>query len=187
MRVIYLRDELGIFIGGIGGQGAILAGNIIGRIVVEYRGLYATMEAAYTSQTMGGPSKAEVKISRVPIVSPFLERIDYLVALHMWPLKSEKVLSLLSNDSVIIYNSDVLQERPKGAPGKEIIGIPMTSIANDVNNPRAVNMVALGVLTKYIGDFISLEDIERLLKELFNEKIAESNIRALRAGYAYKI
>jgi len=185
--VIYLKDEIGIFIGGIGGQGAILAGNIIGRIVVEYRGLYATMEAAYTSQTMGGPSKAEVKISKRPIIYPFLERIDYLIALHMWPLKSKRVINMLNEESIVIYNKDVLPKEPEIASVKEKIGIPMTSIANDVGNPRAVNMVALGFLIRYIGDFVSLEDVEKVLRETFSEKIVESNVKALKAGYDYKL
>ena len=63
----------------------------------------------------------------------------------------------------------------------------MTSIANDVGNPRAVNMVALGFLIRYIGDFVSLEDVEKVLRETFSEKIVESNVKALKAGYDYKL
>ena len=177
-----MSNEISIFIGGIGGQGAIRAAQILGKIVVEFKKLYAAMEVAYTSQTMGGPSKSELKISKSPIIYPYVEKIDYLIALHKWPLKNERVLKMLDKNSTIIYNSDVFQDSIE-IEAKDIIPVPMTSIANSIGESRSVNMVALGVLVRYINDFVTLEDIEKALYVEFSEKIAKINIKALKEGY----
>jgi len=177
-----MSNEVSIFIGGIGGQGAIRAAQILGKIVVEYKKFYAAMEVAYTSQTMGGPSKSELKISKNPIIYPYVEKIDYLVALHKWPLKDKRVIGMLDKNSTIIYNSDVFQD-PIDVESKEIIPVPMTSIANTIGESRSVNMVALGVLVHYINDFVTLEDIEKALYEEFSERVARINVKALKEGY----
>jgi len=172
--------EKAVVIAGIGGQGAILAGTLLGRYITEKLNLSASLRVFYTSQTMGGPSKAEVKISDSELIYPVVEKIDYLVALHAWPLEDERIKNMLKPEAVIIYNSNVIRNPPEGYRS---YGIPMSEIAYEVGNPRAVNMAGLGALIKVMRMF-DVEGFAQFIEEEFPGEIGESNRKALLKGYS---
>ncbi len=171
--------EKSVVIAGIGGQGAILAGTLLGRYITEKLNLSASLRVFYTSQTMGGPSKAEVKISDSELIYPVVEEIDYLVALHSWPLEDREISKMLKPEAIVIYNSNIIKEPPKDLRS---YGVPMSEIAHEVGNPRAVNMAGLGALIKVMGMF-DPQGFAEFIEELFSGEIGRSNKEALMRGY----
>ena len=62
------RTELTI--AGVGGQGSILAGVILGTAAVTYDNKYAVQTQAYSSELRGGFAAAWVVISDAPVTFP---------------------------------------------------------------------------------------------------------------------
>ena len=72
------RTELTI--AGVGGQGSILAGVILGSAAVTYEGKYAVQTQAYSAELRGGFAATWVIISDQPVVFPRVTRPDILLA-----------------------------------------------------------------------------------------------------------
>jgi 2-oxoglutarate ferredoxin oxidoreductase subunit gamma len=67
-------------IAGVGGQGSILAGVILGSAAVTFDGKYATQTQAYSSELRGGFAAAWVIVSDEPIEFPRVTQLGILVA-----------------------------------------------------------------------------------------------------------
>ena len=72
------RQELTI--AGVGGQGSILAGVILGTAAVSHDNKYAVQTQAYSAELRGGFAAAWVVVSDEPVVFPRVTQPDILVA-----------------------------------------------------------------------------------------------------------
>src|SRR3989337_3894711 len=88
-----MRRELRL--GGLGGQGIILAGYMLGKAAALYDGKEAVFTQAYGPEARGGACSADLVISDEPIGYPMVSRPDLLV--------------LMSQEAVTKYGSAVAQ------------------------------------------------------------------------------
>src|SRR3989337_4385141 len=72
-----MRQE--VRLGGVGGQGIILAGYILGKAAALYDGKEAVFTQAYGPEARGGACSAELVISDEAIDYPMVSRPDLLV------------------------------------------------------------------------------------------------------------
>ena len=70
-----------ILIGGVGGQGVILAGILLGTAATLFDNKKALQTQAYSSEQRGGMARAEVILADEPITDPQVRRPDILIAL----------------------------------------------------------------------------------------------------------
>ena len=70
-----------ILIGGVGGQGVILAGILLGTAATLFDHKKAVQTQAYSSEQRGGMAKSEVILASDPITDPQVRRPDILIAL----------------------------------------------------------------------------------------------------------
>ena len=70
-----------ILIGGVGGQGVILAGILLGTAATLFENKKAVQTQAYSSEQRGGMARAEVILSDEPVTDPQVRRPDILIAL----------------------------------------------------------------------------------------------------------
>ena len=87
------RDKYEIRIGGFGGQGIVLAGNILGKAAALHEGMNAVFTQSYGPEARGGSCSADVVISPHPIYYPRVVK--------------PKVLVLMSEDAKTTYISNV--------------------------------------------------------------------------------
>jgi 2-oxoglutarate ferredoxin oxidoreductase subunit gamma len=73
-------SQTDLTIAGVGGQGSILAGVILGSAAVTYDNKYATQTQAYSSELRGGFAAAWVIVSDEPVEFPRVTQPDVLVA-----------------------------------------------------------------------------------------------------------
>ena len=73
-------SRLELTLAGVGGQGSILAGVILGAAAATHDGKYAAQTSAYSSELRGGFAAAWVIIDEEPILYPRVRRPDVLVA-----------------------------------------------------------------------------------------------------------
>ncbi|WP_297438203.1 2-oxoacid:ferredoxin oxidoreductase subunit gamma [Thermococcus sp.] len=159
---------------GIGGQGVVLAGVILGE-AAAIEGLNVVQTQDYSSASRGGHSIADVIISKEPIYDVMVTEADVLVALAQ--LGYDTVKNSLKGDGLLIVETDLVKpERPH-------IGAPFTRLAEESTGlALTVNMVVLGYLVAKTG-VVRRESVEEAIKRRVPKGTEEVNLKAFRAGY----
>jgi len=166
-------------IAGLGGQGSILAGIILGSAAVKYDGKYAIQTQAYSSELRGGFAAAWVIISDAPVEFPRVIAPDILVAQAQDSI--ERFLPALKPGGVLIYDSDMVQDIPRKAG--RVFSVPATSAARyRLKAPVTANMVVLGALCKVSG-VVSRPALEKAIAEAVPAGKDRLNLKAFNLGF----
>jgi 2-oxoglutarate ferredoxin oxidoreductase subunit gamma len=172
-----VRTELTI--AGVGGQGSILAGVILGTAAVTYDNQYAAQTQAYSSELRGGFAAAWVVISDTPVMFPRVTKPEILVAQAQDSIS--RYGDAVSKDGVLIIDSDMVSSLPQGM--KHIFKIPATSIArNEIKVPVTANMVMLGALCK-ITTVVSRQALEQAVSNAVPKGKEQLNLDAFSLGF----
>ena len=165
-------------ISGLGGQGVVLAGVILGRAVV-YDGKYAVQTQSYGAEARGSAAKSEVIISDEKISFPKVRKCDILVAMSQSAL--DKHLQDLKEKGVLLVDGDMVKDVPKVKAN--VFRIPATKIAETELKSRIyANAIMLGALTK-ITQIVSKEAVEKAIADSVPEQTKENNLNGFKKGY----
>ena len=168
-----------VTIAGVGGQGSILAGMMLGKAAVAYDGKHATHTQAYSSELRGGFAAAWVVISDEPVEYPRVIHPDIIVAQAQDSI--DRFAATLKPEGVLIIDSDMVTKVPETI--RNIYRIPATSIArNTVKEPVTANIVMLGALCKCTG-IVSRTGIEAAIAEMVPKGKEGKNKDAFQLGY----
>ena len=171
--------QIDLTIAGVGGQGSILAGVILGSAAVTYDNKYATQTQAYSSELRGGFAAAWVIISDLPIEFPRVTHPDVLVAQAQDSIN--RFAEVVKPDGILIFDSDMVQEIPSSIEQKYTIAA--TSIArNRVKAAVTANMVMLGALCK-VTQVVSRTALEQAIKKAVPKGKEEINLEAFSLGF----
>ncbi len=171
-----------ILIGGVGGQGVILAGIILGVAATLFDGKKAVQTQAYSSEQRGGMARAEVIISSEPISDPQVRRPDILMALAQDAVNRH--IKKVKPSGLVIYDADLVKEIPQNS--WQLLGVPATSLADqEMNNIIVANLILLGQLIKKTG-ILSVEAVEKAIAANVPAKAKELNLKAFRRGLEIK-
>jgi 2-oxoglutarate ferredoxin oxidoreductase subunit gamma len=166
-------------IAGVGGQGSILAGVILGSAAATYENKYATQTQAYSSELRGGFAAAWVIVSDEPIEFPRVTHPDVLVAQAQDSIN--RFAQVVKPDGILIVDSDMVQEIPPNI--KQKYTIPATSIArNQVKAAVTANMVMLGALCK-VTQVVSRTALEQAIQKAVPKGKEQLNLEAFNLGY----
>jgi 2-oxoglutarate ferredoxin oxidoreductase subunit gamma len=166
-------------IAGIGGQGVVLSGVILGRAASLYDGKRAIQTQAYGSDIRGGDVCCELIISDEEIVYPAVKNPDILIVLAQKVLNSN--IGDLKKRGALIVDSDLVdtEETKKAATH---CGAPFNRIAIDELGNRIVsNMIMLGFVVERTG-IVSFDALKQAVADLVPPKTLEMNLRALERG-----
>jgi 2-oxoglutarate ferredoxin oxidoreductase subunit gamma len=165
--------KLEIRISGLGGQGVILAGQILGRAAV-HGGKNVVQKGDYGAEARGSAAKSEVIISDDKIGFPAVRRCDVLVA--MSPEAVDKHIKDLKEDGILLIDSSIVEKIPETKA--KVFKIPATNMAKETfGTVIYANMIMLGALTK-IAKIVNEESMEKAIRESVPEKTAEANVNA---------
>ena len=167
-----------ILIGGVGGQGVVLSGILLGTAATLFDGKQAVQTQSYSSELRGGSTRAEVIISEEPVTDPQVRKSDILIVLAEDALS--KYIGRIKPKGLLVIDSDLV----KGAkPGDyEILSIPATSIADkEMGNIIVANLIILGALVKKTG-LLSVESMEKAIEVSVPKKAITLNLNAFRRG-----
>jgi 2-oxoglutarate ferredoxin oxidoreductase subunit gamma len=169
-----------IRITGLGGQGAITAGHILGRAAAIYDRKEAVMTEGYSPYVTGGWSRADLVISDDPIDFPLVSGIDALVAMYQEGLESN--LSKVKANGVAISDSRLARTfESNHANRQRVLSVPAASTAENLGKKMLTNVVMLGSL-QAIAPVVNIDSLKRSLVDRF-PKAAELNIKAFDVGY----
>ena len=172
------REE--IVIGGFGGQGIVLAGNIVGKAVAIFEGKNATLTQDYGPEARGGACRAQVVISDSQISYPYTEDPSVLVAM------SQEVYTKYSpglrKDALLLIDKDLV--KAKKSKNRKILSIPATHIAQELGRTAVANIVMLGFLTA-VTRIVSTDAMKKAVLGSVPKGTEELNEKAFECGYAY--
>lgn len=179
-------NEHSTIISGFGGQGVILAGKTLARAGMELD-LKVTWLPSYGPEMRGGTANCTVIISPELIGSPIVDEPNCLLAFNKPSL--EKFGPQIKKDGSIIVNSSLIEESEltdELTSQVQLARIPLNDIANQLGNPKVINMVALGAWAGITG-YLKLEDVKQgmklTLKSRGKDQFIPVNSRALDKGY----
>ena len=166
-------------IAGVGGQGSILAGVILGSAAVTYDGKYATQTQAYSSELRGGFAAAWVIVSDEPIEFPRVTAPDILVAQAQDSIN--RFGDVLKPDGILIVDSDMVHEKPPKV--KHFYKVSATTIArNEIKIAVAANMIMLGALCS-VTRIVSRKALEQAIRKAVPGGKEDINIEAFHLGF----
>lgn len=162
---------------GAGGQGVILAAVELAEAYALREDYNITQTQSYGPEARGGACKAEVVISDEEIDYMKVDDADVFVALNQAGFN--KYLGRSKKNAMVLVNSTLV-----ASEDATHYMIPATEIAERLQNPKGVNMVMLGALTKLLPK-IHYPSVEEQIKDRFEGKLADLNLQSYRAGYEY--
>ena len=172
--------EIKIIIAGFGGQGVLIAGQLIAETGMN-KGKNVSWMPSYGPEMRGGAANCSVIVSDDQIGAPIVETPDILVAMNQPSL--ETFTKAVATGGYIVYNTDLIKT-PPAREDVTVIGIGCNGIANSLESPKAVNMPILGAVLE-ITRFFSMEDMKKTMFAKFGEKrvhLIDSNLKAMELG-----
>jgi len=164
-------------ISGLGGQGVVLAGEILGRAAV-YEGKHVVQTQSYGAEARGSAAKSEVIISDGKIGFPKVRKCDILVAMSQSAI--ERHLKDLKEKGTLIVDEDMVKRLPETKA--KVFRIPATKTAEKLLKSRLyANIVILGALTKITG-IVKEKAVEKAITDSVPETAREANISVFREG-----
>ncbi|GHS92519.1 2-oxoglutarate ferredoxin oxidoreductase subunit gamma [Synergistales bacterium] len=176
-------NRVEIKLSGIGGQGVVLAGTILGRAAAIYDELNAVLTKEYGSDMRGGDVSTDLILSKEAIRYPSVLSPDFVVTLAQRAFENNK--KWLSEKSQLIYDTGLVRFEKSDLPdGCTTVGIPFNTIADsEFHRTDAANMVFLGFFTAAV-QLISPDALHSALDDLLPPKSMELNLRAVELGVA---
>jgi Pyruvate/2-oxoacid:ferredoxin oxidoreductase gamma subunit len=130
----------------------------------------------------GGTANCHVNLSERRVGSPVVSKPTVLVAMNQPSL--EKFESEVAPGGLIIYDTSLVTHQPKRTDIK-LLGIPATSIADELGNTRIANMVVLGAYIGYTS-ILPKEVVFSALPSLIKRKnLLPLNEQAVEKGMEY--
>ena len=171
-----------ILIGGVGGQGVILTGILLGTAATLFDNKKAVQTQAYSSEQRGGMAKAEVILSGDPITDPQVRRPDILIALAEDAVNRH--LHKIKPNGILAIDSDLVQEVNPG--DYQVLKVPATSMAEREGNIVVANLIILGALIKKTG-ILSVQAMEKAIEASVPPQAKTLNLKAFRRGLEFNI
>ncbi|MBM4355803.1 MAG: 2-oxoacid:ferredoxin oxidoreductase subunit gamma [Deltaproteobacteria bacterium] len=164
---------------GFGGQGIMLAGQILAYSAME-EGFNVVWLPSYGPEMRGGTANCSVVVSDRPIASPIVPRPGTAVVMNNPSL--ERFGPAVKPGGCLIINSSLVNIECTRADVCKIL-LPANQMAIDLGSGKAANMVVLGAYVGATGA-VSFEVLTAFMKRKFASKpqFVELNVKALAAG-----
>jgi len=172
-----LRYE--VLIAGMGGQGIILAGTIIGTAVTVFGDKLATQIASYGPEARGGRVYTQLVISDEEVDYPLVRQPDVVITMSQRAFN--EFACKVKEGGLVLYDEALVE--PEGGPSwAELVPVPATSIADSLGMRRSANMVMIGALTA-ICDLLEPEAVKEAIRYRLGHRHLDINLKAFEAGY----
>lgn len=169
---------------GVGGQGVLLAGEILAEAKIESGG-YGIKAASYTSQVRGGPTKVDILLDEEKILYPYATEGDIDFMLSTAQVGFDLFKSGIKEGGIIVIDSNLVKASEEDKARYKIIQIPIISIAkNEIGNVVTQSVVALGVSVELSG-CMDRDLVFSVMQKKVPSKVLEINKKAFEIGEEY--
>jgi 2-oxoglutarate ferredoxin oxidoreductase subunit gamma len=162
---------------GLGGQGVVLAGQILGRAAV-YDGKYAVQTQSYGAEARGGMAKSEVIISDNRIGYPAVRKCDILVAMTQEAL--DKSIRDLKENGTLLVDNGFVKAIPRAKA--RVYELPITQTSEEkIGGKLYANIVMLGSLAGITG-VVGEHSMRKAIEYVVPKRVFEVNLMAYKSG-----
>lgn len=172
-----------IKIGGLGGQGVILSGIVLGRAACIYDNKFATLIQSFGPEARGSACSAQVIISEKTIAYPYIKTPDILVVMSQDAYN--KFFPELSPNGILITEEELVKVGDIRG-GMRHFKIPATRFAEEIGRKMVLNIVMIGFFTA-VAKILSIDAVQKALLDSVPKGTEDLNLRALKKGYEYGI
>jgi indolepyruvate ferredoxin oxidoreductase beta subunit len=192
------KDEIALVIAGVGGQGTLLASQIIGHVAVKH-GFSVRISETFGMSQRGGPVVSHIRIAKA-VYSPLIPFGTADLVLGFEPLEALRAsIKFLAKGGSIIVNTrivypvEVNRGDAKYPPlerilealrsiASEVVTVDATMLAAKAGNPISANIVMLGALAALEKLPFKPEDLREAVKERVPRDV-DVNLRAFDLGF----
>lgn len=174
--------RLEVKLAGFGGQGIILAGQIIGQAAVLFDQKNAVLTQSYGPESRGGACSADLVISEEEILHPLVIKPQVMVVMSQEA--HDRYASELAEGGMLLADEDLVPLLARRTKKRALLAIPATRLAEEVGRRIVANMVMLGSFTALTGA-ISVEAMKRSILSLVPKGTEGLNLQAFERGYEY--
>jgi indolepyruvate ferredoxin oxidoreductase beta subunit len=192
--------ETNIVLAGVGGQGTLLAAEIIGTAAVE-EGLNVRVSEIHGMAQRGGAVTSDVRIGE-NVLAPTVTDMNADVLLSFEPLETLRNLRYVSQRTLVIVSDETIPPTELAATNRpypslqeieakivrfaeHVTTVPSARLAKKAGNPLTKNTVMIGALAATGTLPLRKESILKAIKALVPPKHVESNIKAFKMGFEY--
>lgn len=172
-----------VFISGFGGQGVLLAGNVLSYAAV-IEGKNVSFFPSYGVEKRGGAAMCTVVIADGDVGSPVVGAPSVTILLNQASL--DKYGSRTKPGGTCIVNTSLIDISGFDHNDIGILLLPMNEMAMELGDSRMVNMVAVGAYSALTGA-VKISSLAEALQEALperNHRLIPANVRAIEAGAA---
>ena len=138
---------------GVGGQGVLLAGEILAEAKIRAGG-YGLKASTYTSQVRGGPTKVDILLDKEEILYPYANEGEIDFMLSVAQLSYNQFKSGVKKGGIMVLEPNLVSPSDEDRQNYKIYEIPIITIAKEeVGNVVTQSVVALAatvVFTKCV-------------------------------------
>jgi len=167
---------------GLGGQGVILCGMILGKAASIFDNKHATLIQAFGPEARGSACSAQVTLSNEVISYPYVKSPDLLVLMSLDA--ATQFVPQLKPGGLVLYESELIPKLPPLPAGARALGIPATRFAEELGRRLVLNIVMVGFVVGVTG-LLSSESVEKAVLSSVPKGTEDLNLRALRKGFDY--
>ncbi len=186
-----------VFLSGVGGQGTILASNILGQVLLN-AGYDVKKAEVHGMAQRGGDVTTHFRFG-AKVFSPLIKQgeVDYLISFEL--LEALRYINWVKPEGkVVLNNYSILppsvslgkMEYPKDVEQifrehfkENVWVVEGNRIAKTLGNIQVANIVMIGALSNFFPELNPQQWIDAI-KELLPAKLHEINVKALNAGRA---
>lgn len=185
---------INILICGVGGQGVLLAGDIIAETAIA-SGFDAKKSEVHGMAQRGGSVVSHVRYGE-KVNSPLIREGEADVILSFEEMETARYLQFLKSDGWLVINkqqvmpmsvatgqaeypADIIEQIKQQV--KNVVAVPGMDLAGNAGSAKAVNTVLLGALAKKLD--LSAEKWTEVITKKVPPKTVEMNRKAFELGY----
>lgn len=170
-----------IRIAGLGGQGIVTAGVMIGRSASVFGGKNVTLTQSYGPESRGGASKVEVIVSDEKIDYPKVRKPSLVAVMSQEAYR--KNIKDLNRDTIVIIDPDMVEEDPSNHIAR-IYRVPATRIAERLGKRIVANMVMVGAIIG-LTQMVDTSAVEKAVSKYTPRGTEQLNLNAFKNGYDF--
>lgn len=168
-----------IIISGVGGQGNVSSGVILGEAASSYDNKFAIMTCTYGTEARGTFAKSDILISDNFIA--YYEALYPDIILVLSNKAYPKIKSKITEKTMVVINSNEVIDYDRNLG--QVYSFPLSEMAFKIGSLQAVNIIALG----FIVGKTKIVKKEALIKAIKNrypgEKEMIVNMKAIEEGF----
>ncbi len=170
-----------IRIGGLGGQGVIMAGMILGKAASIFDSKYATMIQSFGPEARGSACSTQIKIDDDYIGYPYVDELDILVTLSQEAY--DLFVPQLRPSGTLVYEEELV--KPHSLPSTvKTFGIPATRFAEMMRRKMVLNIIMMGFMTA-VTEVTNLEAMRQAVAASVPAGTERLNLAAFFRGYSH--